>query len=137
MIKYIKVDWPEYQKFEEHDRINECYTCKVYGENDIFSLMVPEDLYYEVVYKKTLPFVYKDEDLGIIKCYEDRAILNNTEVFVYDRYLEKGNKLLVYNHNSKKWKIVNCVSAAKGFPILTDDKEVFIGLTDELVGSHG
>ncbi len=38
MTKYIKVEWPEYQKFEEHKRANECYSCTVYGDPDIYAM---------------------------------------------------------------------------------------------------
>lgn len=49
MTKYIKVEWPKYQKFEEHERVDECYACKLYGDDDIYAMMIPEDLYNEVM----------------------------------------------------------------------------------------
>lgn len=134
MIKYIKVDWPEYQKFEEHNRISECYTVKVYGDDDIQSLMVPEDLYNEVQYPQPYCRIYKDTSLGTVECYDDKAVVNDDEIFWYDKEINKGDKLLVYNHNTKDWKIVTCTTSAEGFPILTDDKDVLFGITDELVG---
>lgn len=46
-IKYILIDWPECQMFEEHSRFFECYWAA-----DGMILFVPEDLYNEVIKNK-------------------------------------------------------------------------------------
>ena len=48
MIKYIAVEWPEYQIFMEHPQFREeCYFCL---DADIY--FIPENLYNEVIYEK-------------------------------------------------------------------------------------
>ena len=48
MIKYIAVEWPEYQIFMEHPQFREeCYFCP-----DANLYFIPENLYNEVVYEK-------------------------------------------------------------------------------------
>ena len=45
MIKYIAVEWPEYQIFMEHPQFREeCYFCP-----DVDLYFIPEDLYNEVI----------------------------------------------------------------------------------------
>ena len=45
MQKYIKVDWPDYQEFDEHPRFKEeCFFC---SETWSGSYFIPEDLYNE------------------------------------------------------------------------------------------
>lgn len=50
MIKYIEVEWPEYQYAMNHPRWNECIF--VSNENVSSSYMILEDIYNEV-YNKT------------------------------------------------------------------------------------
>lgn len=47
MVKYIKVEWPEYQIFMDHPRFKECYYTQATDKELSSSLMVPEDLYNE------------------------------------------------------------------------------------------
>lgn len=131
MIKYIKVDWPDYQKFEEHERANECYTCIVY--EDIYSLMVPEDLYNEVMQKLQFPKKYENTNLGTIVCYETRAVVNQ-ETYQYDESdIRKGNIALIYDKNGN-WHTSKIIACAKGFPIMLEDSEFIIGINCELIG---
>lgn len=44
MTRYILVNWPECQKFQKDDYINQCY----WTANDVI-LFVPEDLYFKVM----------------------------------------------------------------------------------------
>lgn len=50
-IKYIKVDWPESQLFENDDFIDLIYegypTCSSQGDGSV--IFVPEDLYNKVI----------------------------------------------------------------------------------------
>ncbi len=48
MVKYIKVDWPESQKFMEEEYEDTCYQC------DDMVVFVPEDLYNEIINKKNV-----------------------------------------------------------------------------------
>lgn len=59
MIKYINVDWPEYQLFMDHSRFrDECYYC---SDSNVY--FVPEDLYDEVMNKLEFPKKYEDTNL--------------------------------------------------------------------------
>ena len=137
MVKYIKVDWPEYQKFEEHERAGECYSCTVYGDPDIYAMMVPEDLYEEVMYKLQFPKKYEDTNLGTIVCYETRAVVNGDETFWYDESnIKRGNKVLTYNHNTKEWHISTCVASSFNMPILLEDKSLIVGINCEIIGHY-
>ena len=53
MTKYVKVDWPESQKFSEY---KECYIAILNDREDYTPIgniyMVPEDLYNKVMYEK-------------------------------------------------------------------------------------
>lgn len=48
--KYILVNWPESQKFVDHDRFDECLICHSINDKECApnTYMVPEDLYNEV-----------------------------------------------------------------------------------------
>ena len=47
-IKYIAVEWPEYQIFMEYPKFREeCYFC-----SDANIYFIPEDLYNKVMYEK-------------------------------------------------------------------------------------
>lgn len=135
MTKYIKVDWPEYQKFEEHERCNECYTCKVYGDDDIFAMMIPEDLYNEVMYKLQFPKRYEDTNLGTIVLYETRAVINGERTFWYDlSLLKRGDTVLVYKNETKEWIITTCVACSMNMPILLKEDGLFPNLNCEIIG---
>lgn len=130
MDKYIKVDWPDSQKFINY---NECY----YGlpkeeDNTYYCYFVSEDLYNEVMNN---PKVYESVNLGTITFYKNYTFADN-HCFWHDRNPQKNDKLLIYNKNTEDYKIVTCIASQEGFPILTDDKGVTIGIFDELIGSY-
>lgn len=139
MLKYIKVDWPDTQKFQENLRYFECYfATNIDGQDDSYSsLMVPEDLYEEVMYKLQFPKKYENTNLGTIVCYETRAVVNGNETFYYDLSdIRKGDKVLIYNKEEDKWIITNCQSAVQGFPILLEEKELLDGINCEIIGHY-
>ena len=134
MTKYIRVDWPESQKFEEHDRGNECLICMTYDGEDS-SVMVPEDLYEEVMNELQFPKKYENTNLGTIVYYETRAIVNGGDVYWYDKeLLKRGSEVLVYKHDSKEWIITKVVACSLNLPILLEDKTLMPGLNCELIG---
>lgn len=47
--KYIKVEWPESQVFEDHPRAKECYQGYNANPYEDMVIFVPEDLYDEVI----------------------------------------------------------------------------------------
>lgn len=48
-MKYIEVEWPEYQYAMEHPRWNECLFVDTPESNPVSSsYMIPEDLYNEI-----------------------------------------------------------------------------------------
>ena len=133
MTKYIAVEWPEYQTFMEHPRFREeCYYCA-----DANTYFIPEDLYNEVIHKLEFPKKYENTNLGTIVCYETHAIVNGEQSFWYDMSdLKKGNKVLVYNHNTNEWIITTCTACNSAMPILVENKDCIIGINSELIGHY-
>lgn len=131
MTKYIKVEWPDYQGFMERlDFHEKCFFCA--EDNSYF---IPEDLYEEITYKLQFPKKYENTNLGTIVCYETRAIVNGKDTYWYDENtIEKGNTVLLYNHDDSKWYISKVVACHNGFPILLEDSDLLIGINCELIG---
>ena len=132
MTKYVKVDWPESQKFMEYE--DETYVCA----ESSGTLFVPENLYDEVMYKLEFPKKYENTNLGTIVCYETRAIVNGEDTYWYDEDLiKKGSEVLIYNHeieNYPKWIISKCKACSTGFPILFEDRNLLPGINCEIIG---
>ena len=134
MVKYICVEWPEYQFFMDHQRFrDECYYC-----SDTNVYFVPEDLYDEVMNKLEFPKKYEDTNLGTIVCYETRAVVNGEDTYWYDEDLiKRGSEVLIYNHdieNYPKWIISKCVACSEGFPILFEDSNLLPDINCEIIG---
>lgn len=142
MTKYVKVDWPKSQTFVEHSRWNECLLVIVVDDSipdmDIPSVMVPEDLYDEVMYKLQFPKKYENTNLGTVVCYETRAIVNGEDIYWYDEnMIKKGSQVLIYNHdidNRPQWIISKCVACSEGFPIIFEDSILCPGINCEIIG---
>ena len=130
MEKYIKLYWPESQKFMEYE---ECYTI-TNTKNDSITF-VPENLYDEITYKNQFPKEY-DTNIGKITCYENCAIIDKHKPFMYDRKIKKGDKLLLYVHDSDEWIISKCMASNLGLPIVIEDRTLLIGINCELIGSY-
>ena len=133
MTKYVVVEWPEYQVFMEHPRFSEeCHYCP-----DSNTYFVPEDLYDEIMYKLEFPKKYENTNLGTIVCYETRAIINGSETFWYDLSdLKKGNRVLIYNHDTKEWIITTCTACSNNIPILVEDTNCIIDINSEIIGHN-
>lgn len=134
MVKYICVEWPEYQFFMDHQRfMDECYYCP-----DANVYFVSEDLYDEVMNKLEFPKKYEDTNLGTIVCYETRAVVNGEGTYWYDEDLiKRESEVLIYNHdieNYPKWIISKCVACSEGFPILFEDSNLLPGINCEIIG---
>lgn len=134
MVKYICVEWPEYQIFMGHSRFREdCYYCP-----DSSVYFIPEDLYEEVTYKLQFPKKYENTELGTIVCYETRAVVNGEDTYWYDEDLiKKGSEVLIYNHeieNYPKWIISKCIACSTGFPILFENRNLLPGINCEIIG---
>lgn len=135
MTKYIKVDWPESQKFDGYEECFAVMTNNPWDRDTTGSLMVPEDLYNEVMYKLQFPKKYENTNLGTVVCYETRAVVNGEQIFWYDESnLKRGSTVLVYNHGLDKWVITTCTSCSLNMPILVTDRECIIGINSELIG---
>lgn len=133
MTKYIKVDWPDSQKFQDDkgDYSSEIYIADTYPP----LIFVPEDLYGEVMYKLEFPKKYENTNLGTIVCYETRAVINGEDIYWYDEdLLKRGSKVLVYKHDTKEWIITKCVACSFNMPILLEDKALFPGINCEIIG---
>lgn len=129
MEKYVRLSWPESQKFMEY---KECYTIDVDHDTITF---IPEELYNEITYKNQFPKEY-NTNIGKITCYENCALIDRHKPFMYDREIKKGDKLLLYVHDSDKWIISKCKANSDGFPILIEDSTLIIGINCELIGSY-
>lgn len=134
MVKYICVEWPEYQIFMEHPRFGEdCHYCP-----DSSVYFIPEDLYKEVTYKLQFPKKYENTELGTIVCYETRAVVNGEDTYWYDENLiKKGSEVLIYNYeieNYPKWIISKCIACSTGFPILFENRNLLPGINCEIIG---
>lgn len=131
MVKYICVEWPEYQIFMEHPRFGEdCHYCP-----DSSVYFIPEDLYEEVTYKLQFPKKYENTNLGTIVCYENYAVVEGTTNYYYDESdIKKGNIALVYCYDNKNWYISKIVACSDGFPIMLENSNLLIGINCELIG---
>lgn len=136
MTKYVKVDWPESQKFQD---ANGNFQSGIYLA-DIYPplIFVPEDLYEEVAYKLQFPKKYENTNLGTVVCYETRAIVNGEDIYWYDEnMIKKGSKVLIYNHdidNRPQWIVSKCVACAEGFPVVFEDAMLLPGINCEIIG---
>lgn len=132
MVKYISVEWPEYQYFMDHPRFrDECYYCP-----DASIYFIPEDLYEEVTYKLQFPKKYENTNLGTIVCYETRAVVNGDKSYWYDESdIRKGDIALIYDKN-RNWHTSKIVTCSKGLPIILEDSEFVIGINCELIGHY-
>lgn len=133
MTKYIKVDWPESQKFDGYEECFVVMTNNPWDRDATGSLMVPEELYEKVLYKLQFPKKYENTNLGTVVCYETRAIVNE-EIYWYDEEdIKRGNIALIYDENGN-WHTSKIVACSKGFPIMLEDSEFIIGINCELIG---
>ena len=129
--KYVKLTWPESQKFMEYE---ECYAVSNGEENGI--MFVPEDLYYEIIEDSAFPRKF-DTNLGEIICNKDYAVVEGwSDFFYYVRNPKKGDILLLYVIDSDEWRISKCTGSAPGFPLLVEDSTLLIGINCELIGSY-
>lgn len=134
-MKYIKVDWPEYQDFMDYPKFREeCYFC-----SDSNSYFIPEDLYGQIAYKLDFPAKYENTAIGTIVCYETRAIVNGKDIYWYDidDCIKKGSEVLVYNHDAEdrpEWIITKCKLCSVGFPIILEDDKLIDGINCEIIG---
>lgn len=134
------VSWPEVQDYMEHPRWNECIFCQDIDGHPCpdFTYMIPEDIYKEVMYKLQFPKVYKNTNLGTIVCYEDKVVINEKDIYLYDEdSIKSGSKILIHNHNVEdlpEWIISKCMSCSAGFPLLLDDSRLCPGINCEIIG---
>lgn len=134
MIKYIKVDWPELQKFQELPEYNECYEYLGYTDHSYWCIFVPEELYYKVIIKEEFPKKYPNTNLGTIVCYENYAVVEGTTNYYYDESnIQKGNIALIHDENGN-WHTSKIVACSDGFPIILEDSDFVIGINCELIG---
>lgn len=131
MVKYICVEWPEYQIFTEHPRFREeCYHCP-----DSYVYFIPEDLYKEVIYKTAVLKKYKNTELGTIVCYENYAVVDGITNYYYDKSnIKKGDIALIYNHDDKHWYLSKIVSYSDEHSIIVENSDLLIGINCELIG---
>lgn len=128
MTKYIKVDWPESQKFMDNE---ECYLAMNPYDPPTSVYMVPEELYNKLQFPKK----YEDTNLGTIICYENYAVVNGTTNYHYDiTDIKKGNIALIYD--GINWHTSKIVACTESFPILLEDSEFIIGINCEFIGHN-
>lgn len=137
MNKYVKVEWPDSQKFEE---FKDCFIAiPINRENYTVSgntFMVPEDLYKEVMYKLSFPKRYRNTNLGTIICYENYAVVDGDDRYYYDLSdLKKGDKLLVNCHDGS-WVITTCKACSYKMPIIMENDNLLEGINCTIIGRY-
>lgn len=130
-MKYIKVNWPEYQEYMEHPYFREM---SYYHANDN-SYFIPEDLINQVESGLICPYVYENTSLGNVTLYETYATVNEKETFYY-KEPKRGDKLLIFLYDKKDFMIATCKAASKGMPILIDELNLLEGIHFEIIGCH-
>lgn len=112
MIKYISVEWPEYQIFMEHPRFREeCYYCP---DSSIY--FIPEDLYDEVMNPPyELPEEYNNFTTEFSRIKKGQNVLVLTE-----------SDLLVTKATSN-WK------EYESFPVILEEKGLLDGINCEVI----
>lgn len=133
MSKYIKVSWPDCQKYMDNKR---CYIAISNDPTDYEVsgniYMVPEDLYN--MDKLEFPKKYENTGLGTIVCYETRAVVNGEDTYWYDEGgINKGDIALIYD-KSGNWHTSKIVACSEGFPIVLEDSDFLIGINCEFIG---
>lgn len=139
MTKYIMVAWPEIQYYMDHERWNDCIACQNVRNHQCpdDAWMVPEEVYEEVSYKRQFPKTYENTKVGKVVCYYDKAVVNDSEVFEYDKELKKGDKVLIYDQDNKDWIITECTAPFNGnLPCLFKDNHLLVGINCEIIGYH-
>lgn len=125
MIKYIKVEWPDAQLYQEHSRYNECYNVMTLKGADIPILMVPEDLYEEIEINKLYP-AKVDSTLGKMVITHDDVTINETDKYTRDyNQLKRGSKVILYSPEKGYW-ITKCVAYSFNMPPLFEDNSTLI-----------
>lgn len=136
MVKYIMVSWPEIQDFMNDKRWEDCVFCQSVKGHQVpdSTWMIPEDFYNDI--KNQFPREFQT-NIGTIVCYEDKAFVNSEE-FIYDRKIKKGDKVLVYIPNENSWQIAYCkITEHESFPLVLDDSSLLTGINCEIIGSNG
>lgn len=133
MTKYIKVDWPELQKFQELSNYNDdCYEM----ESGTVAF-VPEELYEEVMRKLEFPKKYEDTNIGTVVLYANYAVVNGNKHYYYNLdHLRRNDEVLTYSSDSKEWNITICKACSRGFPVLLEDKSLIPGINCVIVGFY-
>lgn len=132
MVKYICVEWPEYQIFMEHPRFkDDCYYCP-----DSSVYFIPEDLYYEVMEERIFP-VEQDINLGHLTINKDSVTLSTTDktiTFVYDyTRIPRNTRVLFYSPNKGYWISKSTVTVFGSMPGIYENGEM-PGIDCEIVG---
>lgn len=106
MIKYIKVNWPDYQEFMELPEFNECFYCV---EDD--SYFIPEYLYNKTLSYFRLPDKYKDRfTIEFNKINRGQKVLVETSPF----------KEWKVEESAVNWKVGDCLPPILKNPTLLD-----------------
>lgn len=137
MTKYIKVDWPDSQRFADNE---ECYIAiPVDPTNYEISgntYMVPEDLYNEVMEERMFP-AEQDIDLGHLTINKDSITLSTTDetiTFVYDyTRIPRNTRILFYSPDKGYWISKSTVTVFGSMPGIYENGEI-PGINCEIVG---
>ena len=135
MVKYIKVDWPESQKFVEYPEVYIGIPNDHHKSNAKCTYLVPEDLYNKVIIDSK-PNVY-NTNIGTICCYNKYTIVKTkdgieTIYFEIDDNIERGDGVLLKIDD--KWAISKVTACSEAFPIILENPELLIGINCELIG---
>lgn len=116
MIKYIKVEWPEMQKFQDLPN----YEDECYEHESGIATFVPENLYNEVM---NPPFKIPDE-------YKDKF-----EMFPIS--IKRGQNVLIIMNDTRELRVVKAATswkASNNFPLILENLTLLEGLDYEIIG---
>lgn len=136
MVKYIKIDWQDCQYYVEHERAAECYCCYPYDEipestETFSSLMVPEDLYYEVEENKLYPANIVIPEFGTATVTKDTILIGDVTWSRDLDQLKRGSEVILYSPEKGYWT-TKCVAYSFNMPPLFEDSSTLIEC--EIVG---
>lgn len=129
MVKYIKVDWPDSQCFEDK---KDCYPANILGaDNEPLCVFVPEDTYEEWEINKLYPANIFIPELGLATVMRDSILIGNDAWSRKEEDLKKGSKVILYSLEKGYW-ITTCIAYSDGFPPIFEDSSTLVEC--EIVG---
>ena len=127
MCKYIKVDWPESQQFENN---KDCYVW--WDDQHGFVAFVPENIYNNWKYPDPKYPIYVKSNTGEDIVINKYFCEYEGNIYWKDKNINKGDDVLFYSKEKGYWTN-KCIAASKGFPEIFEGSES-PGIDCEIIG---